>query len=41
MERVKGRSRLGTHFFNCDGHGFYFAEKNGQWRHTGYENTNE
>lgn len=41
MERVKGRSRLGTWSFNCDGHGFFFAERNGQWRHTGYENSNE
>ncbi|MGL4240336.1 MAG: hypothetical protein ACRCTI_04410 [Beijerinckiaceae bacterium] len=41
MERVKGRSRLGTHTFNCDGHGFFFAERNGQWRLTGYENSNE
>jgi hypothetical protein len=41
MERVKGRSRLGTHSFNCDGHGFFFAEKGGVWRHTGYENSNE
>jgi hypothetical protein len=38
---VKGRSRLGTHTFNCDGHGFFFAERNGVWRHTGYENSNE
>jgi hypothetical protein len=38
---VKGRSRLGTHTFNCDGHGFYFAQRNGVWRHTGYENSNE
>jgi hypothetical protein len=41
LERVKGRSRLGTHTFNCDGHGFFFAEKSGVWRHTGYENSNE
>jgi hypothetical protein len=41
MARVKGRSRLGTHSFNCDGHGFFFAEKSGVWRHTGYENSNE
>jgi hypothetical protein len=41
LERVKGRSRLGAYTFNCDGHGFFFAEKNGQWRHTGYENSNE
>jgi hypothetical protein len=41
MERVKGRSRLGTHTFNCDGHGFFFAERDGVWRHTGYENSNE
>jgi hypothetical protein len=38
---VKGRSRLGTHSFNCDGHGFFFAQKDGVWRHTGYENSNE
>ena len=41
LERVKTRSRLGTHTFNCDGHGFFFAERNGQWRQTGYENSNE
>jgi hypothetical protein len=33
--------RLGSHSFNCDGHGFFFAEKDGVWRHTGYENSNE
>jgi hypothetical protein len=33
--------RLGTHSFNCDGHGFFFAQKDGVWRHTGYENSNE
>ncbi len=35
------RSRLGTHTFNCDGHGFFFAQRNGAWRLTGYENSNE
>jgi hypothetical protein len=38
---VKGRSRLGTHTFNCDGHGFFFALRDGKWRLTGYENSNE
>jgi hypothetical protein len=26
---------------NCDGNIFYFALRNGQWRHTKYENINE
>jgi hypothetical protein len=37
----RSQRRLGTHSFNCDGHGFFFARKNGVWRHTGYENSNE
>ncbi len=41
MEQLKKRSRLGTHTFNCDGHGFFFAKRNGAWRLTGYENSNE
>lgn len=41
IKPVKRRTRLGTHEFNCDGHGFFFAEKGGVWRHTGYENSNE
>jgi hypothetical protein len=41
IEPVKRRSRLGTHTFNCDGHGFFFAQRDGKWRHTGYENSNE
>ncbi len=41
MEQLKKRSRLGTHTFNCDGHGFFFAKRDGVWRLTGYENSNE
>jgi hypothetical protein len=37
----RSQRRLGTHSFNCDGHGFFFAQKGGVWRHTGYENSNE
>jgi hypothetical protein len=41
MKPDRTNRRLGTHSFNCDGHGFFFAQKGGVWRHTGYENSNE